>query len=155
MRTQEEIVARIAQTAKADVFGFGIEVLIGSLEYERAMAYIKEGVTREEWGVGVCSDDSKALQEARDYLTFAWGKAQDHRGISATRSITKLSAYAWLLGMDGVIQRIEAAPYAQYGAPKLRIFAEAFGGNVPEDEDLQNMMAGRPCRADCETGCGR
>jgi hypothetical protein len=155
MRTQAEIVARIAEKEKSDLFGFEREVLISSLDFEHAKQFLVADAKPEEWVPAITDDQVKA--KALDYLVFAWGKAQDHRGISAERSVMKLTQWLWLMGMDELVGRIERdeVAYAQYGAPTLKVIAEALGAPVPEDADLRRMMEGRPCVDGCENGCGQ
>jgi hypothetical protein len=89
------------------------------------------------------------------YMSFAWSKVEDHRAISASRSIDKLGAYVWLMGDDNVLSEMEAAGYAQYGAPKLACVCLAYGLPIPQDEEVQRMIRGETCRPGCDAGCGR
>lgn len=165
MRTQDEIVSRITESqAKASLFNFESDVLIDALDFEHAKPYLKEGTTAEQWNVEREADgygrklrfpllreeDLKAA--ASDYLKFAWSKAQDHKGLSASRSVDKMTAFCWLLGHD--VQKIEEAEYAQYGCPQLKVVAELLGEPLPTDSDLLRMMDGQPCYDGCESGCG-
>lgn len=163
MRTQAEIVARL-EAKKNDTFGFGSSVLLDGLDFEHAKPFLKDGVTAEQWnskheapGYGrelqfplLTEADLKAA--ALDYLKFAWGKAEDHRGISAARSVKKMTEFCWLLGID--IEWIEAAEYAQYGCPILKRISELLGAPTPDSEPMLRMMRGEPCRPDCNEGCG-
>ena len=98
---------------------------------------------------------------ARDYLIFAVDKIEDHRGISAGRSVDKLREYAWLLGRDDVVSAMETASYEQYGAPKVRAFGEGMGWGFLEHgadsyrDRLERMSQGIPCTDPCEEGCGQ
>lgn len=150
MRTQDEIVARIKEVKKNDVFGFSQEVLLGSLDFEHAKPFLTDGVTAEQWTPDLTDDDVK--KEALDYLTFAWGKAEDHRGISASRSVDKMTQFCWLLGHD--VKAIDDAEYAQYGCPKLKVAAELLGAPLPTDPALVRMINGVPCGSGYECGCG-
>jgi hypothetical protein len=152
IRTQDEIVARIEAVADEDFMGFRTEVLVTALDYEHARAYLKPEVTYEEWEVDRPSDLDA---QARGYYGFALGKIRDHRGISASRSVAKLSEYAWLLGRDDVVAALEAAEYAQYGAPMVKAFAAGFGLDWPDEPELTRMAAGLPCEPGCDWGCGR
>lgn len=154
MRTQEEITARIRAIESKDLFGFAREVLLSALEFEHVKPFLKEGTTAEQWGVPPHADDSSVTEAARQYLAFAWGKAEDHRGLSADRSVVKLTEYFWLLGKEDALQRMDAAGYAQYGAPILKICAEALGTPIPTSPALVRMMAGEACVPGCEQGCG-
>jgi hypothetical protein len=151
-RTQQEIVDRIVDAnADDDFMGFRREVLLDALEFEHAKPYLKDGVTEAEWDASREKDTQAA---ARGYLDFAVGKIEDHRGISASRSVEKLGEYAWLLGRDDVVAAMAAADYPQYGAPKVKAFAEGMGWPWPPDAGLARMAEGLPCTEDCYGGCG-
>lgn len=152
-RSQDEIATRVRDAD--DFLGFDAEALIGYLDFDHAKPFLKDGVTAGEWET-LPNDEAAIRAEAIDYLSFAWGKAQDHRGISAGRSVTKLTEWMWLLGYDDLVDRIEfgAIGYAQYGAPVLAAVSEALGQPVPDDAETQRMVKGLPCRRDCMDGCG-
>ncbi len=146
------------------MFGSTMSVLVDGLDFEHARPFLKEGATKEEWnteqeaaGYGrklqfplLKEEDLKAA--ALDYLVFAWGKAEDHRGLSAGRSVVKMRAYCWLLGFD--VEWFDDAPYAQYGCPILKRFSEMLGAPMPDSERMLRMMKGEPCREGCDEGCG-
>lgn len=149
-RTQDEIKARY--DASTDMFGFDREVLAESMDLT-TLAAAGYGVSQlDDWEP---TAGAQLEDKARDYLTFAIGKVEDHRGISADRSVTKLREYAWLMGRDDVVAAMDAEDYAQYGAPMLRAFAVALGWPWPESDALSRMAEGLPCSDDCEEGCGR
>jgi hypothetical protein len=92
----------------------------------------------------------------RDYMyRIGWEKVADHRGISTSRTIEKMTEWAWLLGDEVLIQKIQNSPYAQYGAPKLKAICEHMGWPIPDSEEIQRMSEGLPCSDTCELGCGR
>lgn len=153
MRTQDEIAERYRAVESTDVFGFQREVLIESMDFEHAQPYLKPEVTAEQW-VGARLTDGEVLKAAGEYMEFAWGKVIDHRGISAERSVQKITEHAWLLGRDDVMIAIVKAPHAQYGAPKLKVACEAFGWPIPDDDAIRRMIDGEPCRPGCDEGCG-
>ncbi|MEU4590035.1 hypothetical protein [Micromonospora aurantiaca (nom. illeg.)] len=158
IRTQEQILARFKAITDSgtDWMGFRREVLIDSMTLDTLKRALPDVNTNGR-------DDyvkPEALEgKARDYLTFAIGKAVDHRGISAGRSVDKLREYAWLLGRDDVVQAMEDAEYEQYGVPKLKAFATGLGWPWPADGDgwrekaLSRMAEGLPCDPDCADGC--
>ncbi|MEV4093843.1 hypothetical protein [Streptosporangium saharense] len=150
-RTQDEILARVAEVAEMDLFGFRRQVLIPALDFEHAQPFIREGVTVAEWGEVIQA--AELLEMAREYYAFALGKIAGHRGISATRSVLKLTEYAWLLGQDDIVAAMEAADYPQYGAPKVKAFGLGLGLEWPTTEAMTRMAAGEPCRLDCDEGC--
>ena len=147
MRTQEEIIDKIE--ASNTFFGFDKEVYIYALDYEHAHPYLKPEVTKEEWESDL-EQEGPIEKRMASYMEFAIGKALDHRGISANRSVEKLNAFSWLLGQDEWITE----PYAQYGVPILKALAERHDLPWPDDERLNNMAEGRKCTPDCRAGCG-
>ena len=159
MRTQEEIVARILaiQNDKnrfKDMFGFSQEVLLAALDLEHSRPFLSEqakNVTSENYGLTPTEESTK--KNALEYLKFAWGKAEEHRGLSADRSVRKMTEYCWLLGHD--VKPIEEAEYAQYGCPKLAAVSRLLDAPLPESPELIRMMAGRLCTPSCEDGCGQ
>lgn len=153
MRTEAEVTARYEQLRGDDLFGFSGEVLLSHVSAEAAKPYLKDDADLSAW-VQLPLDHDAVLAEVAEYMTFAWGKVQDHRGISAARSVDKISAYAWLLGRDDVVQAMEGAGYAQYGAPKLLVACKLLQLPWPEATDVQRMAEGLRCRPDCYDGCG-
>lgn len=162
MKTQTEILEKMHALETSDFFGFEREVLLEALEFEHAKAFLKEGATHEAWdsrthgtrevitlGTGPLKGDLLRAV-ALDYLEFAWGKALDHRGISADRSVRKMTAFLWLMGLDS--KAIEDAPHAMYGCPGLKVASEQLGVPLPVDPMLILMMNGEPCSPGCE-GC--
>jgi hypothetical protein len=170
MRTQDQIVARMQ--ADDPLFGWARDVLIEFLDYEHARPFLKEDTTPEQWaevldeafrqihGFGSTHHPAilgleSAQKALATYMRFAWSKVEDHRGLSAGRSVDKCTAYAWLLGDDACVAAVEAAPYPQYGAPKLAVICRAFNLPIPDEIWAHNMIAGERCGADYECGCGR
>lgn len=156
-RTQDEIVAKAKGIIAEEQFlDFRHEVLIDALDFEHAKEFLKEDATEEQWNKQRTMDVEK---EAREYLIFAYGKAEDHRGISAERSVQKLEMFAWLLGRDDVVKAMTDAPYPNYGVPQLYAFAKGMGWPLPTEEqgkkELDRMAEGKKCRDNCEGGCGR
>lgn len=160
-RTQDEILARYREVAEADVFGFRRDVLASTMT---ADALRQAGVTVEDAlaaELPMLDTAEKVTFEATEYLKFAIGKIIDHRRISATRSVDKLTEYAWLSGRDDVAKAMGEAEYAQYGAPKVRAFAEGMALPFLEDAPdfgrtaLDRMSAGMPCYDGCDQGCDK
>jgi len=155
MRTTEEIVFR-AKEAQAIVLDFTFGVLVEYLPWADARQFFKDDAhaeLSEEWEQRSL-DRTAIVEEMRDYMTFAWDKAIDHRGISACRSIDKMIAWLWLLGEDDFIAEIKGISFTNYGAPKLARICERFDFPILDDEAARNMANGEPCRPDCDEGCG-
>lgn len=157
VRTQDEIVARIEEVAQGpDVLGFMREVLIYNLDFQHAEPFLREDVNLEEYEWDLDHRCWNPDRKAEEYLAFAIGKIRNHRGISAGRSVQKLSTWAWLMGRDDLVKFMEDEDnYAQYGAPAVKRFAQEMGWSWPsDDEALERMASGLPCKDDCMSGCG-
>lgn len=161
IRTPEDILARIEEIKSDDFLGFRREVLIMALPFDVAVEnnLVKDGVTEEKWNEYATVGEEGQTKDALHYLEFAFGKAEDHRGISAERSTIKMSEYAWLLCRDDVVTAMDVE-YAQYGVPILVQFAEHFSDESREvwarvkNERLERMAVGLPCETECYEGCG-
>ena len=128
-RTQDEIVRRIEERKSHDVLGFERSDYIPRLDYQHAKPYLKEGTTAEEWAQST-ADVMDPLEEAKDYMDFAWEKANGERGISASRSISHFIAWVWLSGDDefaSELERMESSDFYPYGKPILRRICEKYG----------------------------
>lgn len=151
MRSQQEILDRMKAVAPGDWLGVQQTDLAGTLDFEHVKPFLKPGVT--EW-TPVTLDDIR--EEATTYLEFAVGKALDHRGISANRSIDHYRAWLWLLELD---EGFEDTPYEMYGAPMLTEAARRLGVELPlKDDDerqrFERMAQGGSCGSEyCDGGC--
>jgi len=152
-RTQNEIVARLhkIQAAGCDMFGFATEVLAAYLDKEHIAEFVKPETDLSEW---VPEPLDQAGEAGAEYLDFAFGKAEDHRGISAGRSIIKLAEFAWLQGRDDVVAAMDDTPYPNYGVPQLMVYARMFELPVPNSPTLARMGQGKRCVPHCDSGCG-
>ena len=115
-RTQEGILARIEAIAKNDVRGLERNDLVDFLDYEHAKPYLKEGTTEEEWAEYRAAI-KPPKEQMKDYMDFAWEKANNKRGISAYRSLCHYSAWLWLDDNEELAERIRE--YEYYGKPQL------------------------------------
>ena len=116
MRTQDEIVARIEARQDDDCFGFEICEYLPYLDYSHAKAFLKDEVGEDDWNAP--RDISKVKDEMKDYMEFAWDKANNCRGISANRSISHYVAWLWLDGQTEMADSLEEN-YEFYGKPQL------------------------------------
>jgi len=67
-------------------------------------------------------------------MVFAWMKAFDERGISASRSIAKLGAMMRVLNRPDVADVLEDNEnYSMYGRPALRKACEMLNITCPDD----------------------
>lgn len=130
VRSADAILARIEGFGSQDILGFRTEALAQFLTFDECKPLLKPDAT--PWGA---SDDTPRTREGvlkvmRDYMGFAWTKANNERGISASRSIDKFGEWLWMLGDESTIAAFEAAPYAMYGKPQLRVICDAYGFEV-------------------------
>jgi hypothetical protein len=124
-RTPGDILARIDALASGgeDYFGFQGSDLIEFLPFQDAERFLKPEVTEAEWNLKTPDEDTvKAL--ILDYMPFAWGKANDCRGLSASRSIEHMKTWLWLLG-DDLGEKLSDI-YQFYGKPCLRLICEKY-----------------------------
>jgi hypothetical protein len=120
-RTQQEILDRIEKISKDDFFGFQTGDLINFLTFDNAKKWLKEGVTAEEW-----EPYTDPVERIKDYMPFAWDKANDCRGLSAGRSIEHMKAWLWLDGKEELADKMESL-YEYYGKPCLRAICVEYG----------------------------
>jgi hypothetical protein len=170
VRTQDELVKYIEEN-KGGLFSFHADVLLEYMDFEHARPYLKPEVTPEKWtehGYPKKQDAPSITADMEEYYGFALGKAKDHRGLSANRSIQKLDAWVWLLNDDNY-DKIHWNWYAQYGAPILKDIGDIYGFNYLSDENDEQygdwnkesnekflrMADGKPCTDDCTEGCER
>ena len=132
MRTQDEILEQLTVIEKGDVLGFGRSVLIDFLDYEHAAPFLKEEVTKAEWDE-VRKDEP--LAEIRDYLPFAWEKANNYHGISAYRSLVKIEQWAWMSGNEELMRMVNSDSYGAYGKNQLRAVTVHLGMDASQFDD--------------------
>lgn len=119
MRTQDEILKRFKACSEYDFFGFE------SNEYLRAMTkesleslrgdFLKEDADLSKFEADLI-DAVSIRNQCIEYMFFAWEKANDGRGISASRSLAHYKAWLWLLGEDSFD---DITDYQYYGKDNL------------------------------------
>lgn len=133
-RTQEEIFNKIKNDDS--FFGFTSNVLINYLNYENAKEILsKEYIQKIESGeieYEQITDVYETVQDFLDYMVFAWMKAEDEKGMSASRSIYKLAAWMWLLGREDLESiLLDSSKYNPYGSPALIQVSKKLGIKTP------------------------
>jgi hypothetical protein len=142
-RTPEEILARIEQIKADDFFGFQTTDLVSFLPYESALPFLQDGVTEADW-----KPRTDPVQQIKDYAEFAWDKANNRRGLSASRSVEHMKAWLWLDGKDELAERMDSV-YEYYGKPCLVLVCREYGidwralddGEWSNGEYEQNLTA--------------
>jgi hypothetical protein len=158
IRSVNEIAERVRTPVKDDVFQFERQTQIVYLPWKYASEFLKPTVTEIAWNdVYTPITEAAVLDVMYDYLKFAWDKALNHRGLSASRSIQKIRAWLWLLGDEALeAYARDDANYAQYGVPILwRVSWDHGQGHVvPQDTRVGRMRLGLVCEpSGCVQGC--
>jgi hypothetical protein len=122
MRTHDEIIQRIKERKDEDWFGFEWPYYLEVLPFDKAMQFLKKDAAADGW---VVKTEQQIKEAAIDYMPFAWGKANNCRGISAGRSISHYTAWLWLLGVPWADELLEE--YEYYGKPQLERICEYLG----------------------------
>lgn len=76
-------------------------------------------------------DRESILNEMLDYMSFAFEKANNFRGISASRSMSHYSAWTWLIGDDFG----NLLDYEYYGKDNLVEICEKYGWDHSQWDD--------------------
>lgn len=128
MRTQKEIINRIKERLKEDILGFEWNEYLPALTKESAESLkgdlIKPDADLTDWPNAYDSDEA-VYTRMKDCMSFAWDKALNERGISATRSIMHYMAWLWLVGEDDFDDLMDN--YCSYGKPQLKRICEFLG----------------------------
>ena len=147
-----QIKAHYIEIEPDDILGFATEVLLAYLSYDFVKVHLKPGTKRSDWEPLELSRQ-QILEEFSSYMQFAWGKAADHRGISAGRSITKALAWLFILGDEEGRMAVKNGSYKNYGAPMLLYISNRYGFPIPEEPEVLRMARGLQCCDDCDEGC--
>jgi len=143
MKTIDQIRQQFDDIAKKDIIGFKREVL---------GAYLKEQYKPEHVDSVLKLSEDVVIKELLSYLDFAFGKAINHRWISAGRSVEKLATMAWVLDRKDLLEFAENENnYPMYGVPVLKRFAQAF--DVIPPQEIINWADGESCTPNCNKGC--
>lgn len=139
MRTKEEIIKRIEERKSNDIFGWEIGELIQCLPFEEAEKYLSKQNDRvvvidgsEKPNKDTWKQDSylyiDVLERMQNYMNFAWEKANDCRGLSASRSYMHYLAWIWLAGDEITLSDIfNTSNYKYYGKLQLVRICEHYG----------------------------
>lgn len=149
-RTAEQILARIENQDQNDFLGFRYDVLVPTLPWEQARPFLTDTAVEADWQ-GDTNTWQHLYNNTVQYVKFGLGKAEDHRGVSAYRTITKLNTWCWLLGDD--TDAVYGAPYPSYGVPGIMVAAGLLGMTVQLSPTLLRMSQGLPCVEGCQEGC--
>jgi hypothetical protein len=128
MRTDTEILARIAEVKERDFFALEQTDLALCLPRELAVDFFKDVVA--DWQPQP-HDRESMIARMLDYMSFAWEKAIDKRGLSAVRSMCHYNAWVWLAGDD----LGDLTEYEFYGKDNLVRICELYGWDASQWDD--------------------
>ncbi len=140
MRTQEEILNRIRETAKDDMFGFEWQEYLRALTAETAEKLrgdlLKKDADLSDQEMFDLGSDDAIRKQCIEYMSFAWEKANNGRGISAGRSLSHYRAWMWLLGEDGWD---DIDQYEHYGKDNLVRICKFFDLDASQWDDERRV----------------
>ena len=152
MRTQEHIVERIGQIKEMDWLGTQQGDLAIYLDTNRVKEFCKADADLSDWKQEEITREG-VIKKILEYLDFAFEKAIDHRGISASRSIKHMQAWLWLLEDNELLDFAETnSNYRNYGVPILKTIATKYDKPMPNE--ILNWENGKKCELGCNAGCG-
>ena len=160
MKSVEEIVAKIKSLDPTnDFFGAERNELVTALPFEDAQPWLVEHAKKADW-LEATATDALVKSAASEYLRFAIGKAENHRGLSASRSIDHFRGWVWLTASLELYEQFNETSYANYGAPQLKFGAAVLGLSAswaelaPEGSQIDRMSLGLSCWPEgCDEGC--
>ena len=121
--TVEEIDKRYDERGEGDIIGFETNEYLMYMSFDKVRSIVAESVSDDELRELLKpASREHMLKVMFDYMEFAWGKANDQRGISANRSIEHYVAWVWLAGdaeLSDEIDKMAWDEYCYYGKPIL------------------------------------
>ncbi len=132
-----DVLAFHERVKRYDMFGFAVEVVVDYVPFDKAERFYKQefrdAVSAGEEDAPPAPDLLRNVRGFLDYMSFAWEKATHQRGISAMRSVVKLSVHmAGLSRPDLADVLLDEGRYEPYGAPALIEVCDALGITVPD-----------------------
>lgn len=131
-RSQDEIMQRIAEAQKRDMLGFEWMEYVDYLNFENAQE-VAPKITKADYDAMVVERKERGglKRKMKDYVPFAWEKANGCRGISAQRSLMHFAAWFWLAGDDefsnAIMDYMAHDEYQFYGKPMLERISDKLG----------------------------
>ncbi len=124
MKSDQEILDKLEEYKDKDFFGVIHGDLATRLPFELAKLFLKEDLLEIDY-VRQPRDRDSVIDQMRDYISFAWDKANSGRGLSAGRSLDHFTAWIWLLGDDANFPDLQN--YNYYGKDHLVKICEFYG----------------------------
>lgn len=142
--TIEEIKARFDERRENDWLGFECNEYAACLPAHMLKDVLKDDADTETWDANIVTPTHEHfLNTMKEYMNFAWEKANNCRGISAGRSVAHYAAWIWLSGDRDFADEIDwmiENQYCFYGKPVLRHICEHYGWDwkILDDGEWRN-----------------
>lgn len=140
---QQKIVERYKARVADDMFGWEASEYLRALDFEHLKPLLKpeaqeDPKIREEWAADLTTREA-VLKRMEEYMSFAFDKANNQRGLSANRSVMHYIAWIWLAGDEDFSAEIEEdlkTGYQFYGKLILRKICEKYGWDWGQWDDM-------------------
>lgn len=124
-----------------DMLGLTYGDCIEYMSFEEATPYLNDEYIKkveegeETWDYKEYIPD-RIIEDIKDYLPFAWDKANNCRGISAWRSILHFQNWFYMLGDKDIDKLVDTiGDYSYYGKPQLVLISELVGFDQRKYDD--------------------
>lgn len=138
IQPQELIVEKYREVSPVDPLGFESGEYMLYMDYTHVEEFLQgkhqNEETRKEWDETARTVEV-LLKAMEEYMSFAWDKANNFRGLSADRSIRHYVAWTWLIGDEEFSKKIGDAVYEFYGKDILVMICERYGWDHLEEWD--------------------
>ncbi|MBE9491056.1 MAG: hypothetical protein IMY67_12230 [Bacteroidetes bacterium] len=129
MKTQKEIIAKIYEINEEDILGFGFSTLVPFLDPSNAKGLVENIGEASDWK----RQTSSISYVIKDYMPFAFEKANNFKGISASRTMTKMGLWLWLDNKNELSK--DCHDYKYYGKDQLVCICEEYGIDYTQYDD--------------------
>jgi epoxyqueuosine reductase QueG len=137
-KTYEQIVQKVRDLRdnREDILGFQTVDLVSMLPYSFAKEFLSGKVSEEEWKEPLPYEEDKIVEQMREYMSFAWDKANNKKGISASRSMSHYTAWIFLLNDEDNFPNL--LNYEYYGKENLAKICAFYGFSNEDDGVREN-----------------
>ena len=129
--TKEEVDKRYDERGEGDIIGFETDEYLIYMSFDKLRTIVKPEMSDDDLREAMSElSRDHMLDTMREYMAFAWEKANNMRGISANRSIEHYVAWTWLAGDAGLSAEIGDMAwneYCYYGKPILERICNFYG----------------------------
>lgn len=135
--TQDELAQQVRISQKRDLLGFETHEYLEYLDVEHFREFARKDADLSNFPKPQY-DKAKLLKRMKDYMEFAFDKANNYRGISSKRSVMHYVAWSWLAGdkeFSGQIQNEFENNYNAYGKDILCMICNHYSWDSMQWDD--------------------